>query len=171
MLERYNITLPYLAARIHRSVDDLIGWFDGSGTPPAYLELTLRAVRAGRKPVSIKRMNDPNVGMLLGVPAPQVAYWHKTQQYPIAARLAVATVDYEVNTLTQHELKVLGNIIKAGKYYRHTGGFHTRPILGKRLPKINKSTVSNLKRLGYVKVSDDGVLTSTRKGENRWFIR
>lgn len=171
MLERYNITLLYLAARIHRSVDDLIGWFDGSGTPPAYLELTLRAVRAGRKPASIKRMNDPNVGMLLGVPAPQVAYWHKTQQYPIAARLAVATVDYEVNTLTQHELKVLGNIIKAGRYYRRTGGYHARPVTGKKMPRIQKHTISNLKRLGYVKVSDDGVLTSTQKGNDRWFIR
>lgn len=162
-----NLSPEYVAAKINRSVDDILPWFDGSGTPPVYFELTLRAVKAGRRPATIKRMQDPNLSMLLGVPSPQVDYWHKTLQYPVAARLAVATIDQSVEKLTQHELRILGRVIVAKKLYRRTGGYRAAAD-GLRL--VRKHTVANLIRLGFLQ-ERDGELTATPKGHDRWFIR
>jgi hypothetical protein len=159
--------LPYVAAKIHRTIDDILPWFDGSGTPPAYLPLTLRAIRAGHKPAKITRMNDPNLSVLLCVPSPIVAYWHRAQQYPMAARFAVAAIDQSVEKLTQHELRILGRVIVAKKLYRRTGGYRAAAD-GLRL--VRKHTVANLIRLGFLQ-ERDGELTATPKGHDRWFIR
>lgn len=163
-----NLSPEYVAAKINRSVDDILPWFDGSGTPPVYFELTLRAVKAGRRPATVKRMQDPNLSMLLGVPATQVDYWHKTLQYPVAARLAVATIDQEVDALSQHDLRLLGNVIRAEKYYRYTGGWRPK---NRGAPCIRKHTAANLIRLGYLQIHNLTELTVTQKGRDRWFIR
>ena len=168
LLDRYNLTLPYFAARIRRDVEDVIPWFDGTGTPSPYLELTVRAVRDNRKPATVKRMSDPNLSMLLGVPSPIVQFWHKTQQYPLAARFAVATIDTETEHLSQHDLKLLGNVVQAGKYYRYTGGWRPRQ---RSYPHIRKATANRLVRLGFLQIHNLVELTATAKGKDRWFIR
>lgn len=163
--------VPRLAARIGRTEDDVLAWLDGSAQAPPYLELTCRAVDIRCNPATVERMAaHPDLSLALSVPPDQVRYWHKTQQYPIAARLAVAALDKAVPELSQHDVRILGQIIRAGRYYRRPGAWAARPVMGKPMPKIRLKSIDRLRRNGYVTVIGD-TLTATGKGRDKWFIR
>lgn len=171
LMMHYGLSVPFVAARLNREPSDVQAWCDGMLDPPPYLEHALRAVKNGHRPATPDRMDQiERLDLMVGVQAAQANYWKRADQYPMAARMAVAAIDAETRKLSQYDIATLGRIIRAGCYYRRPGGWHARHVMGKPMRKIKLHTIDNLRRLGLVTVNGD-TLTATKKGRERWFVR
>lgn len=165
LMHRRAVTVDQLAAATDRSVETIENWRNRKYAPPCYIELTIDAVADRLKPVSHDAMYGHRLTEVLGVPKETEWTWRYNHVFPTAARLAIARIEAGKVGLTPHERTIVRNVVKAGAYYRHTGGWRARPTLGKTPPSMKPHTPLDLIRRGYLAHVGDR-LTATRKGRN-----
>lgn len=170
LMKRYNITAHQLAPAIDRSPDTVSSWLTGQHDAPAYLERTIAAVVAGKPPAPVSRMiktGADGLASMLGIQISSARYWCLTEQFPRAARLAVASYDIPENApdrLTPRDRQLLTRL-EVSKHYRTRNGYRARPTIGKPLPLMKFETVRDLRARGLITPNETHGLTLTPRAK------
>lgn len=169
LMHRRAVTVGQLALATERSIETIENWRHGKYNAPVYIELTIEAVAQRLTPVSHDEMYRHRLTEVLGIPKETEWTWRYNHVFPTAARLAIAAIRARKieadESLTPHERQIVRNVIAAGVYYRHTGGWRARSIMGKNPPSMKPHTPSSLIGRGYLTVHGDR-LVATAKGRN-----
>lgn len=153
ILKTHRVYPWRLAQAIERPESVVSEWLAGTAAVPPYLELTVKAIRASRQPLTDAQMMTEPVDHFLGVPREQNNFWRMTEKFPLQARLAMAeavAAHAARVPLSKHDLQNLSEIARAGRYYRINGGWRARPVLGKPFKKMRPDTPRKFIRLGFV---------------------
>jgi hypothetical protein len=158
LLRQSRVHPETLAAALQREASIIYAWMRGDGQIPQYISLTLDAVRARRDPADDDTMRNVDLVGILGIADQQRNFWIEANQFPAAARFAVA--EHQARSagdkpLSTQERRVLKNIYEAGRYFRARNGWRARPILGKNLPQMRPETPDRFRRLGLVRENHD----------------
>lgn len=166
IMRRHRVTAGQLAHAADRRLETVMAWLDGTSRPPVYIALTIEAVARKLTPLTHDQMFAYSGD--LGVPRETEHGWRFQHHFPTPARLAGALLDwrkYAPPEITQHDRKIVSQVNRAGAYYRVTGGWRARPIMGKTPAMMKAPTPTHLIALGYLK-NENGRLTVTDKGRD-----
>lgn len=158
-----GVSIGHFAYATGRTIATILNWRDGRHAPPVYIDLTIEAVARKLKPVTHDRMYAHRLTDVLKVPKETEWTWRFNRHFPQAARLAVALVEWRDDRLTPYELQLMRQINNA-TYYRVTGGWRARPVMGRRVPALKTKTPLKLVARGFLDGSN-GRLTITAKGK------
>lgn len=163
------------ADKIGRDRQDVSDWMNARSACPPYIVLAVEAVARKLDPASVQTMDVSNLDGL-GVDHGHVKFWRMMRSYPLAARYAQAAIlaDQERKIpLNAQDRFVLSRAIR-GKYYRVTGGWRSRPVLGNKLPAMRHDTPQRLINIGYLRKRFDQFgqyLEVTAEGKDRYYNR
>lgn len=154
-MNTHGLSPSQIAGAIGRSVQTVHNWSLKPDSRPVYLDLALRAIRAGKQPLPPDRMDTLDLVTLLGIPAGTQRYWCATT-YPKQACLAAA---WATRLPSPYHLRVLRNIDTAQVYhYTAQGVWRAR---GRTLPTITQRTMRALETSGHVQVAGTTARLST----------
>lgn len=151
------------------SADTLRNWQEGITDPPHYIALTMKALGKHLSPLTSEQMYGVSVVTTLNVSHDTEWNWRLHNRWPAAARFACAylkSLESEARPPTEYQKQLLQNI-NDGRYYRITGGWRSRPVMGRNLPNIRYKTGHPLLNIGWIRQTDNGILKITPRGK-KW---
>lgn len=163
LLRRHGVTVEQLATATERRVETIQDWIDGWTRPPGHIALVVAAVAKRLEPLTDKEMMNHDLVATIGIERSTQYTWRNQRSFPITARLACAAIAARNNITAQDKL-IIHRVAVCGAYYRVTGGWRARPIMGKTPPAMKAATPLDLVRRGYLQIHN-GQLRLTDKGK------
>lgn len=165
IFDTYRTPVSWVAIKFNRDESTVRSWINGTNRPPPYLEAAIIAAKSGKKMLTFEQMLNRPLHELNVTPQ-IIRYWHKTKEYPFAARYAAALLKPYDKPFLPHRQTL--RQIDVGRYYQRRGSdtWFVRPVLGKNYPNIQGASMDRLVDNGFVHI-EGWRPRLTKKGNER----